>query len=80
MKLSSVKPFFPQAFKAHDVKSLVIALLIYAVVACVLGWVLGLLSFIPIVGFITNVIGWLVKLYCVAGIILALLVFLNVVK
>ena len=57
MKLSSIKPYFPQAFKAHDVKSLVIALLIYAVVACVLGWVLGLLSFIPIVGFITNVIG-----------------------
>ena len=80
MKLSSIKPFFPQAFKANDLKSFIIALVVYAVIAFVLGLVLGLLSAIPIVGFISKVVGWLVDLYCTAGIILAILVFLKVVK
>ena len=80
MNLNSIKPYFPQAFKSNDLKSFVIALVIYAVIAGVLGWVLGLLTFIPILGFIFKVVGWLVSLYCTAGIILAILVFLKVVK
>ena len=80
MNLNAIKPYFPQAFKANDVKSLVIALVIYAVAAFVLGLVLGLLSAIPILGFVARVIGWVVDLYCAAGVILAILVFLKVVK
>ena len=80
MNLNVIKPDFPQAFKADDVKSLVIALVLYAVVACVIGWVLGLLSWIPIIGFIFGVVRWVINLYCAVGIILALLVFLKVVK
>lgn len=80
MNLNVIKPYFPQAFKADDVKSLVIALVLYAVVACVIGWVLGLLSWIPIIGFIFGVVRWVINLYCAVGIILALLVFLKVVK
>ena len=80
MKLNSIKPYFPQAFKAKDLKSFAIALVIYAVVAVVLGFILGLLGGIPVIGFIANIVGWLVKLYCTAGVILAILVFLQVVK
>ena len=49
--MDMVKKYFPQAFKANDVKSLIIALLIYAVIAFVGGLVIGLLGIIPIIGF-----------------------------
>ena len=80
MKLSSVKPFFPHAFKANDLKGLVIALVIYAIVAVVLSFALGLLSAIPVIGFVSKVAGWLADLYCTAGVIFSILVFLNVIK
>ena len=78
--MDMVKKYFPQAFKANDVKSLVIALLIYAVIAFVGGLILGILGVIPVIGFIANVIGWLLEIYCTVGIILAILAFLKIVK
>lgn len=75
-----IKKFFPQAMQAHDVKGLIIAILIYAVVNFVGGFVLGLLNGIPLVGFVFGVIGWALGIYCAVGIIVALLVFLKIVK
>ena len=80
MNLNVIKPYFPQAFKANDVKSLIIALVVYALIACIGGFVLGLLTIIPILGFIFRVVSWLVEIYCAAGVILSLLVFLKFVK
>lgn len=80
MNLNVIKPYFPQAFKANDVKSLIIALVVYALIACIGGFVLGLLTIIPILGFIFRVVSWLVEIYCAAGVILSLLVFLKIVK
>ena len=73
--MDAVKKYFPQAFSAKDVKSLIIALVIYAVIAFVGGLVLGLLGIIPIIGFIAGVINWVLRLYCAVGIILAILVY-----
>lgn len=78
--MDAVKKYFPQAFSAKDVKSLIIALVIYAVIAFVGGLVLGLLGIIPIIGFIASVIGWVLRIYCAVGIILAILVFLKVIQ
>lgn len=78
--MDMVKKYFPQAFKANDVKSLIIALLIYAVLAVVGGFIIGLLGIIPIIGFIAGILGWLLEIYCTIGIILAILVFLKIVK
>lgn len=78
--MDMVKKYFPQAFKANDVKSLIIALLIYAVLAVVGGFVIGLLGIIPIIGFIAGILGWLLEIYCTIGVILAILVFLKIVK
>lgn len=80
MNLDVIKKYFPHAFRVNDVKSLVINLIIYALIAFVAGIVLGLLSIIPILGFIFGVIGWLTELYCTAGVILAILVFLKIVQ
>jgi len=78
--MDAVKKYFPQAFSAKDVKSLIIALVIYAVIAFVGGLVLDLLGIIPIIGFIASVIGWVLRIYCAVGIILAILVFLKVIQ
>ncbi len=75
-----IKKLFPQAMQAHDVKGLIIAILIYAVVNFLGGIVLGLLNGIPLVGFVFGVIGWALGIYCAVGIIVALLVFFKVVK
>lgn len=78
--MDAVKKYFPQAFSAKDVKSMIIALVIYAVIAFGGGLVLGLLGIIPIIGFIASVLGWVLRLYCAVGIILAILVFLKIVQ
>ncbi len=75
-----IKKLFPQAMQANDLKGLLIAILIYAVVNFVGGFVLGLLDAIPLVGFVFGVLGWVLSIYCAVGIIVALLVFFKIVK
>lgn len=75
-----IKKLFPQAMQANDLKGLLIAILIYAIVNLVGGWVLGLLSNIALVGFVFGLVGWVLGIYCAVGIIVALLVFFKVVK
>ena len=78
--MDMIKKLFPQAMQANDVKGLIIAILIYAVVNFVGGFVLGLLDAIPLVGFVFGIIGWVLSIYCAVGIVVAILVFLKVVK
>lgn len=78
--MDMLKKYFPHAFKATDVKAFIIALIIYAVIAFVGGLILGLLSAIPVLGFIFSIIGWLLEIYITVGVILAILVFVKVVK
>ena len=75
-----MKNLFPQAAQAHDVKGLLIAIIIYVVVNLVGGFVIGLLAGIPLIGFVFSVIGWVLTIYCAVGIIVALLVFSKVLK
>lgn len=77
--MSTLKKYFPHAFKANDIKSLIIALVIYALISFVGGLVLGLLDGIPVLGIIFSVLGWLVEVYAVVGIVLAILAFLKIV-
>ena len=78
--MDMIKKLFPQARQANDVKGLIIAILIYAVINFVGGFVLGLLDAIPLVGFVFGIIGWALSIYCAVGIIVAILVFLKIVK
>ena len=86
--MDMLKKFFPRAFKATDVKELVIAITIYLIIDIVCGAVIGLaaglLAIIPIVGLILawalGVVGSLVGLYALVGIVLSVLVFVKVIK
>lgn len=75
-----IKKLFPQAMQANDLKGLLIAILIYAVVNFVGGFVLGLLDGIPLVGFVFGLVGWVLGIYCAVGIIVSILVFFKIVK
>ena len=78
--MDTIKKLWPQAFRASDVKSLVIAIVIYIVANFVLGIVFGLLDGIPLIGFVFSILGWIVGIYCFVGIVLAVLSFLKVLK
>lgn len=75
-----LKKFFPAAFKATEVKALIISLVIYVLIDIVCGFVIGLLASIPVIGIIFSLAGSIVGLYALVGIVLSILVFLKVVK
>ena len=75
-----IKKLFPQAMQANDLKGLLIAILIYAIVNLVGGFVLGLLDGIPLVGFVFGLVGWVLGIYCAVGIIVSILVFFKIMK
>jgi len=73
--MRKIEPFFPlnAGIMPGDLKSLLIPSVIY-VAACmvlrVLGWAIG---WVPLVGWLLNVVFSLIGLYCVAGLILAVI-------
>lgn len=75
-----LKKVFPTAFKATDVKPLIISLIIYVLIDIVCGFVIGLLAKIPILGIIFSLLGSIVGLYALVGVVLSILVFVKVIK
>lgn len=78
--MKMLKQIFPQAFKAKDVVGLIVALLVYIVGGGIVGWVLGLLAKIPLLGLIFQLLGFVVWAYGLIGIVLTVLVFLKLAK
>ena len=52
--MDTLKKLFPFSFKASEVKELIIAIVVYAVIDILCGLVIGLLSKIPITANIKN--------------------------
>ena len=76
-----LKAIFPFSFGAKkDVVALVVNILIYLVAGAVVGVVLGLLGRIPVLGLLFRLLSGLVGLYCLVGIVLSVLDFMNVLK
>ena len=76
-----LKKFFPLSFKYSDtVSNLIIGILIYIVGDIIAGAVIGLLAAIPLIGWLFGLVGSLVGLYCLAGIVIQVLVFTKVLK
>ena len=78
--MDMLKKFFPQAFKATEVNSLIVALIIYVLIDVVCGFVIGLLAKLPIIGILFGLRGSLVGLYALIDIVLSILVFVKVIK
>lgn len=77
-----IKKLWPTPFKIKekDLVSFLVQLIIFVVVCAVVGWVIGILAHLPIVGIVCWVVGGLLEIYGLVGIILCILKFLGAVK
>lgn len=76
-----LKKFFPFSFKPKDVtKDFVLTIVLYAVASVVAGIILSLLAKIPFIGFTFDIANYLFGVYCTAGIVLAILHKVGVIK
>ncbi len=73
-----MREFFPLSAKAYDLKSLLIVILIYIGASVAAGIVLGFLSWIPLLGRIIGIVSQLIDLYCLAGIVVAVLIHFKI--
>lgn len=79
--MDTLQKLFPLSFKYADtVANLVIGILIYVVGGAIAGTVIGFLAAIPIIGLLFSLLGSLVGIYCLAGIVIQVLVFTKVLK
>ena len=68
--------FFPLSVAGQkSVTHLIVALAIYILVGWALGFVTGLFGWLPLLGTIVNLLVGLIRVYCVAGIIVTLLMY-----
>lgn len=75
-----LKKIFPFSFKATDVASLVITIIAYLAAGVVLGFVIGLVAALPIIGIPFRLLGYLLELYIFAGIVLVVLDHCKILK
>lgn len=77
-----LRKIWPTPFKIQEknVASLIIQLVIFLVICAVVGWLIGILAAIPVLGIIFSLIGGLMEIYSTVGIVLCVLKFLGIVK
>ena len=77
-----IKKLWPTPFKIKkgDIASLLIQGIIFLVICAVLGWLIGLLAKIPVLGVIFGLVGSLMGVYSLVGLVLCVLKFFDVVK
>lgn len=75
-----LRKFFPYSFRANDVAGLIVTILVYIVADVVCGFAIGLLSGLPLIGIVIGLVGSLLGIYFFAGIVIAVLHFLKVLK
>lgn len=78
--MDTVKKLFPLSFGKETLKDLVIAIVIYIVADFACGLVIGLLGAIPLMGWLFSIVGWVAGIYFFAGIVIAILAYLKVLK
>ena len=71
--------FFPlnKNVKKKNISSLIIAILLYVVLSIVVGLLQKLLGATPVVNWVMGIVGYLVWLYSVVGVILAIVKFIK---
>lgn len=76
-----LKKIFPLSFSFADtVANLIVGILIYVVASLLVGAILGLIGLIPLIGIVFQLIAGVFGLYCLAGVVIEILVFTKVLK
>lgn len=71
--------FFPLSTQCTDFDTFVRNLVIYIVAGIIIGLAGALLGWIPVIGLILSIVFWAVDLYIVIGIVLAVLIYFNII-
>ncbi len=71
---------FPLSFNLKNGSSLLKSVIIYVVVSVVSGWIGSLLGGIALIGWIVGIAAWLIQIYCVIGLVLAVLSYFRIIK
>ena len=76
-----LRKIWPTPFKIEkgNIASFLIQLIIFLVIVAVVGWLITLLSALPIIGIIFGLAGSLIGVYNIVGIVLCVLKFLGTV-
>ena len=79
--MSTLKAIWPTPFKIEkgNIVSFIIQLVIFLVVCAVVGWLIGLLAHLPLLGAIFTLLGALLEIYNTVGIVLCILVFVGAI-
>jgi uncharacterized Tic20 family protein len=77
--MEQLAKYFPLNNKVEkgNVASLVIAIVIYLIAPSIAGIIVGLLSFIPLVGSILGLVSSLFGIYCLVGLIFAIIKYVK---
>lgn len=78
--METLKKIFPLSFQAKDLPQLIIYCLIYLVADVILGFVIGILTRIPIMGYIFTLISSLAGIYITAGLVILFLAYFKILK
>ena len=79
--MDSLKKYFPLAFKQKkDTKELLINVLLHVGADILAGLIIGLLSGLPLLGWLFSLVGSLVGIYFTVSVILSLLDYFKVIK
>ena len=68
-----MRKVFPLSFKGKNLKSVILSTLIYTLITVAVSLVVGLISLSGTIGIVVNIIRQIVLLYCVSGIVVAVL-------
>ncbi len=75
-----VKKYFPVSMRANDVTGLVISIVLYLIAMVVLAVIGKLIGILPVINVLYGIISWVAGIYCFVGIVLAVLVYLKLLK
>lgn len=78
--MDMIKKYFPISTRANDVTGLVISIVIYLIVMVALAIIGKLMGLIPVIDVLYGIIAWALEIYCFVGIVLAVLIFLKILK
>lgn len=78
--METVKKFFPLSTSCVDNETFIRNLIIYVVAFVICALLFSLLGKIPLIGILFGIIGWIVGLYLIVGIVLAVLLYFNILK
>lgn len=75
--MENLKNFFPLNARVQqgNATSLLTTIILYIVISAVIGVFLGLINWLPLIGWIFRILGSLVGLYSLIGIILAIVTY-----